>query len=79
MPLKVRRGHWTPRTGVLDLCELPHGCRDPNPGLLEKLSVFLTTDPSFQPLAPRPFLVRGRCALFFESGSHVSYGGLKLT
>lgn len=79
VPLEGRRGHWTPRNGVLDLCELPHGCWDPTPGLLEKQSVFLTTDPSLQLLPPSPFMVRGRCALFFESGSQACYGNLKLT
>ena len=36
--------------GVTDRCELPCGCWELNPGLLEEQSVLLTTEPPLQPL-----------------------------
>ena len=43
----TRRGHQVPFT---DGCEPPHGCWDLNSGSLEEQSVFLTSEPSVQPL-----------------------------
>lgn len=48
MPL--RRGHWSPGTGVTEGCESPSGCWEPHPGPLQKRGSpkgwVLTTDPS---------------------------------
>ena len=39
----------SPKTGVTDCCELPCGCWEVNWDPLEEQSVFLTTEPFFQP------------------------------
>ena len=38
-----------PGTGITESCELPCGCWELNPGLLEEQSVLLTPEPSLQP------------------------------
>lgn len=43
-------GLQSPGVGVTDSCELQSGYCKSNTGLLEKQSLFLTSDPSFQPL-----------------------------
>lgn len=32
VPMKAKRGHYSPVTGVIDSCKKPLGCWDPNPG-----------------------------------------------
>ena len=43
-PLKVRRGHWIPGTGVTDDCEPPYGCWEWNLGPLQEQPVLLTAE-----------------------------------
>lgn len=45
----VGHGRRAPETGVRDGCELPCGCRDPNPGPLGEQPVLLATEPWLQP------------------------------
>jgi hypothetical protein len=71
-------GVQSPRTGVIDSCELPYECWGLNPGSLKEQSVLLTTMPSLQPpptallffffLPPQPPLcIRKQCLLLRES------------
>jgi hypothetical protein len=47
--MEPRRGHWIPRTVVMDGCEVPCGCWEPNAGSLQEQPVLLITEPSVQP------------------------------
>lgn len=47
---ELRGGIRSPRTGGTDRCEMPCGCRDPNPGPLEWHLVLVTTEPSLPPI-----------------------------
>ena len=44
------KGVGSPGTRVTNSCELPCGCWELNPGPLQEQQVFLTTEPSLQPL-----------------------------
>ena len=76
VPLETRRGHQVgyPGTGVMDGCELPCGCWEPNPALLQKHLVLLVAEPGLQPVDLFYFIL-----LYFESGSHVTQGNFKLS
>jgi hypothetical protein len=45
---KARKGIRSPGTGVTNGCELPQGFWESNQGALEKLPVFLATEPSLK-------------------------------
>ena len=53
----------SPGTGVTDRCELPCGCWELNPGLLEEQPVLLTTKLSLQ----LPKYITTFVCLFFET------------
>jgi hypothetical protein len=64
-PTEARRGHYeTPETGVMNSCELPCGCWESIPGLLEEQLVLLTLEPSLRPRKEWFFCL----FLFFETG-----------
>lgn len=44
---RPERGIGFPETNITGNCELPFGCLDLNPGLLQEQSVPLTSEPSF--------------------------------
>jgi hypothetical protein len=51
VPSNVRKRHWSPGTGITDGCEPLCGWLGPNLGPLEEQPVFLTAEPSLQPLS----------------------------
>jgi hypothetical protein len=61
----------SPKAGVSEVCELPHGCWKQNPGHLEEQPVFLTTEPSLRS--------HHECfSLFFSIFSNVFIGNIQL-
>jgi hypothetical protein len=50
LPWKSEEGVGFLGTGGTDGCDPPYGFYEPNPGLLEEHQVFLTAEPSLQPL-----------------------------
>lgn len=49
VPTEARKGMGSPRNEVIDGSELPWGCWELNPGLLEEPQLLLTPEPSLQP------------------------------
>lgn len=52
VPAEVRRGHYFPGIRVTGGYELPYGGWEPNPDLLQKLQVILSTEATLQPTDP---------------------------
>lgn len=46
VPMKAKRGDHPPKTKAVGFCELPHGPREPKPGLLQEQQTSLPTGPS---------------------------------
>lgn len=40
VPEEARRGRWIPRTGAIDVCELPCGGWELNPGPVQEFCLF---------------------------------------
>ena len=49
-PQRLEEGVRSVSISIIDGCELPCGCWDLNPGLLEEQPVLLTSEPTLQPL-----------------------------